>query len=174
MRVPVPIVAASAAAMISAGCESSPATVAGPGPATASSSSGRPAHACGQPLVPTGQTLTLTRGNSGQTYCVAAGSRILVYLKGTPAERWSPIRVSSGALRPAASGHLMLALGVTGASFVASGTGIALITSVQPLCDSNVPPRAGTAASAPPHCTRARSFRVTVLVSQEGPGGKKR
>ena len=164
MQIPFPVVVATAAAaIISTGCGSSPATVADPGPATVPVSSSGPAHACGASPAPRARALTLTSSDSDRTYCVAPGSRILVYLKGTPAHRWAPIRVSSGVLRPAASGHLTLALGVTGASFVAAYSGGAVITSVQPLCDSTLPPGTGVQTSVR-RCAGAQFFRVTVLV----------
>lgn len=147
-------------ANVAASSGSTPAT---PATSTATSTAAAPAgglgHSCGPPTAPAGTSLTLTSADSGKTYCVGLGTTVLVYLKGTLDRRWTPIRVSSSALRPAASGHLALALGVTGASFVAARAGEAVISSTRPVCGS------GTASPGALSCDAIQGFRATVMIS---------
>jgi len=107
--------------------------------------------------------ITLTNADNGRTVCVRRGAAVLVYLQGTRAGRWSVIHASSSVLRPHANGHGLLALGVTGASFVAARPGTASITSTRPACPTP-PPNSG-AQSGTEECGAIRGFRVRVRVS---------
>ncbi len=90
----------------------------------------RAAH-CLLPKLRPHQPLNLTEKDSGKTYCLVKGMRILVFLHGNPASMWSPPRASSAVLRPAPSGIFTLMRGVTGGSFVAARLGSATITSAR-------------------------------------------
>jgi hypothetical protein len=107
--------------------------------------------------------ITLTTADNGRSVCVRRGAAVQVYLKGTQTSRWSVIHASSAVLKPHASGHLMLALGVTGASFVAARPGTAAITSFRQVCPTP-PPNSG-AQSGVLECGAILGFRVSVRVS---------
>jgi hypothetical protein len=162
----VPVLAAAAigAAAVLSGCgqqhgtgagaaapasSSSPAT--GPGP-SALCAGGRPAAH--------GSRLTITGADSGSSFCVTRGTNVTVFLKGTPARKWSPIKASGSALRPSANGELALALGVTGASFAAVQPGTAIITSGRPACG----PGETASGTGSMSCNAILAFRVTVTV----------
>ena len=180
------LIAAAATATVTAGCASaaagaggtaatlpasspsvSPASPASVSPASpASASPGSPpgprpprcAFASGSPVPAVGDhVLTLGTADDGKTYCVTAGTSVLVLLKGTPGNKWGPIRASGRVLRPAASGIMSLMAGVTGASFRAVRPGASVISSTRPLCTSSTAP-----AGVP--CGAAGTFRVTVIV----------
>lgn len=127
-----------------------------------------PPSDCGQasPTVPPKNTLAIVNRDNGASLCVMRGTHVLVLLKGSPSHKWGPVKVSSTALAPRANGHLMLARGVTGASFIAARPGVAVITSVRPVCGSSVSP--GGTGSSPPGavtCDAELAFRVSVVVS---------
>lgn len=133
-----------------------------------------------------GKSLMLGNSEMGRTYCVKVGMDVLIFLRGTPTLRWAPIRVSSTALQPRANGRLMLALGVTGASYTAVHPGTAIITSYRPACSGSIPPGSGGSSGSvptgpvgmspgPPEgeavassptmmCGALLGFRVTVIV----------
>jgi hypothetical protein len=127
-----------------------------------------PPKDCGRatPTVPPKNTLDIGNSDNGSSLCVRRGTGVLVMLKGTPTHKWAPIRVSSAALVPKPNGRLMLERGVTGAYFVATRPGDAVITSVRAVCGTSVAP--GGTASSPPssiHCDAEIAFRVSVVVS---------
>jgi hypothetical protein len=103
-----------------------------------------------------GSSLTVRNADNGAVFCVSRGTGVLVYLKGTPARMWTRIHAAGGALQPKANGHLMLARGVTGASFVAARPGVAVISSARPVCPSPSPGTVG--------CDSTMAFRVTLAV----------
>ncbi|MBO0819116.1 MAG: hypothetical protein J2P30_28605 [Actinobacteria bacterium] len=107
--------------------------------------------------------ITLTNADNGRLVCVRRGGAVRVYLKGTQTSRWSVIHATSGVLRPHATGHLMLALGVTGASFVATRPGTAAITSFRQVCPT--PPPNSDVQSGVVECGTLLAFRVSVKVS---------
>jgi hypothetical protein len=109
------------------------------------------------------RVITLTNADNGRSVCVRRGTAVLVYLRGTQASRWSVIHPSSGVLQSHANGHLLLALGVTGASFVAARPGTASITSTRPVCPTP-PPNSGS-QSGTVECGAILGFRVSVRVS---------
>jgi hypothetical protein len=76
-----------------------------------------------------GRSFTIDGRDNGKSFCVRAGTGIFVFLHGKPATMWSPILSSSGAVQRRPSGVMSLALGVTGAYFVASGHGRATLSS---------------------------------------------
>jgi hypothetical protein len=123
----------------------------------------RHAGTCHGGVAPRLRMITLTNADNGRTVCVRRGAAVLVYLQGTPASRWSVIHVSSGVLRPHANGHGLLALGVTGASFVAARPGTASITSTRPACPT--PPPSSGSQSGTVECGAILGFRVSVRVS---------
>src|SRR5579875_490311 len=145
-----------------AACGRQPAT---PG-TTAPSASGTatPAAAgCHGARGPAGGTFTITAGQSGESFCVSRGSGIFVYLAGTPARRWTPIRSDPGALERRANGHL--ALGVTGAYFAAVRPGTARLYSSRAACGPGpAPSPARPVTSAGTHCETKSVFQVSVIV----------
>ncbi len=144
-----------------------------PGAATASdpagggSTGGRSAGGgarCGRVAAGPARSITLGASANGRTYCVTPGTGVLVVLHGTVGRRWTPIQVSSGALRRRANGRLILALGVTGAYFVAVHPGRAVISSARPACAR--PPAASPASSGRLYCDTKLAFRTTVVVTR--------
>lgn len=107
--------------------------------------------------------LTITAADNGRSFCVTRGTSVTVFLKGTQARKWSPIRASSPVLRPHANTEFTLPIGVTGASFVAVQPGTAIISSGQPACG---PPTGGSSSSGSGtlECGAILEFRVTVTV----------
>ena len=132
-------------------------------PATSSPSPPPPPGACRGGTAPRASVITLTNADNGRSVCVRRGTTVQVFLRGTKASRWSAIHASSGALQPRANGHLLLALGVTGASFVAAHPGTASITSVRMLVCAT-PPNSG-AESGGLECGAILGFRVSVKVT---------
>jgi hypothetical protein len=108
--------------------------------------------------------LTITAADGGKSFCVARGTAVTVLLKGTAARKWAPIHTSPAILAPHASGELMLALGVTGASFVATQPGVAVITSGRPACGPGVPPGDSASGTGTMTCDAIIAFRVNVTV----------
>jgi hypothetical protein len=171
----VPVLAAAAlgAVAVISGCgQQRPGTPAGPPHAGASSpppaSSPAPpgtprAATCHSGAAPRLRVLTLTNADNGRSVCVRRGTAVLVYLRGTQASRWSVIHASSSVLRPRANGHGLLALGVTGASFLAARPGTASITSARMACPTP-PPNSGS-QSGTVECGAILGFRVSVRVS---------
>jgi hypothetical protein len=106
--------------------------------------------------------ITLTSADNGRSVCVRRGTAVQVYLRGTQASRWSAIHASSGVLRPHANGHLLLALGVTGGSFIAAHPGSASLTSTRLVCPTP-PPNSGS-ESGTVECGAILGFRVSVRV----------
>ncbi|MFI5063452.1 MAG: hypothetical protein ACHP9Z_05680 [Streptosporangiales bacterium] len=135
-----------------------------PAPGTPASGATSPpgtAHCGMRPMPGTGGTaqpvtgvLTLGNQNNGGTFCVRPGERVMVYLRGTPGQRWAAIRSDSAALVAVASGLLSLPVGVTGAAFLAARPGTAHLTSDRPVC-----------SSGPVRCDALLAFRVTVIVA---------
>ena len=135
-----------------------------PPPAGSPSSPGvSRAGSCHGGSSPQRRVITLTNADNGRSVCVRRGAAVLVYLRGTQASRWSVIHASSGVLRPRANGHGLLALGVTGASFVAVRPGAASITSARQVCPTP-PPNSGS-QSGTVECGAILGFRVSVRVS---------
>ena len=112
---------------------------------------------------PQRRVITLTNADNGRSVCVRRGTAVLVYLRGAPASRWSVIHASSAVLRPRANGRGLLALGMTGASFVAVRPGTASITSTRPVCPT--PPPNSMSQSGTVECGAILGFRVSVRVS---------
>jgi hypothetical protein len=125
-------------------------------PGAASCRSGSASHAA---------LITITYADNGQALCVRRGTAVQVYLKGTATNRWSAIHASGDALTPHASGRLMLALGVTGASFLAAHPGVATIRSFQQPCGPNATPGNQAAQSGTLECGVIIAFHVTVKVT---------
>ncbi len=123
------------------------------------SGSGQPAvtQCSATPAANADHMVNLSNKNSGQVLCVRHGTVVAIYLQGTPARRWAPIRSASSLLQPALAGHGMLKLGVTGAFFKATHPGVAMVTSSLPSCT-------GTATSGP-HCKMGQVFHLTLVIS---------
>ena len=139
----------------------------GPGAAAASSSSasappGSVAATCRSAI--RGKRLTITAADNNKSFCVTRGTNVAVFLKGTAARKWAPIHVSSAVLRPSANGELTLAIGVTGASFMAVHPGTAVLTSGRPACGPGVPPGDSATGTGTFSCDAIIAFRVTVTV----------
>jgi len=80
---------------------------------------------------PQTQTVTLSEQDNGRQVCVAAGTQVEIYLKGTMTDKWSNPVPDSGVLRPVASGKGALAVGVTAGFYVADHPGQARVTAVR-------------------------------------------
>jgi hypothetical protein len=109
--------------------------------------------------------ITITYADNGQTLCVRRGTALQVFLKGTPANRWSPIHASGDALVPHANGRMMLALGVTGASFLAAHLGTATIRSFKQPCGPDQTPGNQATQSGTLECGVIIAFHTTVRVT---------
>ena len=120
-----------------------------------------PGTSCGG-RAPRLRVITLTTADNGRSVCVRRGAAVQVYLRGTQASRWSAIHASSGVLQPHANGHLLLALGVTGGSFIAAHPGTASLTSTRLVCPTP-PPNSGS-ESGTVECGAIVGFRVSVRV----------
>ena len=94
--------------------------------------------------------------DNGRSFCVKPGTSVIVILRGTPDRKWAPIHASSAAVAPRANGHLLLALGVTGAYLVAVHPGTAVLSSARPAC---APAISGTAS-----CDTKLAFRATLII----------
>jgi hypothetical protein len=142
---------------------SSPASAA-PSPSPVSQPSDPAATYCHGASAP--HTLvTITYADNGRKVCVRPGTQVQVYLKGTTTNRWSPIHASSTVLMPHANGRMMLALGVTGASYVAARPGDADLRSFRQVCGPDqTPPNAGS-QSGTMECGVIIAFHVTVKVT---------
>jgi hypothetical protein len=109
--------------------------------------------------------LTITAADNGKSFCVTRDTNVAVFLKGTQARKWEPIRTSSAVLQPHASGEFTLPIGVTGASFAAVQPGTAIISSGQPACGPSAPPKGNSSqGSGTLECGAILVFRVTVTV----------
>jgi hypothetical protein len=172
--VPVLVAMALGAVLLASGCGQQHAgTPAGPPLSPPASAPPVPSPVPGDPGAaschngsPTRATsITITYADNGQTLCVRQGTAVQVYLKGTQANRWSAIHASGDALIPHASGQLMLALGVTGASFLAAHPGTATLRSFQQPCGPNATPGNQAAQSGTLECGVIIAFHATVKVS---------
>jgi hypothetical protein len=110
-------------------------------------------------------SITITYADNGRTLCVRQGAAVQVFLKGTPTNRWSAIHATGDALIPHANGQLMLALGVTGASFLAAHPGTATIRSFQQPCGPDTTPGNQAAQSGTLECGVIIAFHATVKVT---------
>jgi hypothetical protein len=153
----------------------------GSGSLSGQSASGSQLAAChGSRSASPVHSVTISATDNGKTYCLPRGATLTVFLKGTPTRKWEPIRASSAVLKPTANGELALALGVTGASFMAAKAGTAVISSAQPACSRGVPPAngspvanssgggassGGASGGSSMSCTAMLGFHVTVTVT---------
>lgn len=135
---------------------------AGPGGAGSQPASRQAVTCSATPATAAGHQLTLGKQDNGKTLCVSTGTTVAVFLQGTPARRWTPIRTASPALTPVANGHLMLRLGVTGAYFKAVKPGLATVTSSLASCPGGA--SGGTASPGGVHCRMGTVFRVRLVV----------
>jgi hypothetical protein len=136
----------TSAALASAACGSQHAGSGGSAPQPSTGQIGA-SDCTATPAVTAGHTLSFRKRDDGKVVCVARGATVGIYLQGTPARRWSPIRTASPALKPVPNGRLMLKVGVTGAFFKAVSAGVATVTSSRP--------------GGP-----AQSFRLTLVVTR--------
>ena len=170
--VPVLVAVALGAMVLAAGCGQQHAgTPAGPppsGPSSAPVPSPAPddpgAASCGS-AAPRIALITITYADNGRTLCVRRGTAVQVFLKGTPANRWSAIHASGDALAPHANGRMTLALGVTGASFLAAHPGTATLRSFQQPCGPSQTPGNQAAQSGTLECGVIIAFHATVKVT---------
>ena len=158
------------AVMLASGCGQQHAgTPAGPPLSTSAAPSPVPgdpgAATCHGPSASPATLVTITYADNGQTLCVRRGTAVQVYLKGTPANRWSAIHASSDVLTPHANGRLMLQVGVTGASFLAARPGTATIRSFQQPCGPGQTPGNAAEQSGTLECGVIIAFHATVKVS---------
>jgi len=131
----------------------SPTAAGSASPTAGGSANPTAAVTCAKPP-PAGGTLTLGSRDNRSTFCLRVGQRVIVYLQGSAAHMWAPIRSDSSALRPAPSGSLMLMRGVTGAAFTAVRPGIAHVSSARPVC-----------IGGPVRCDAMIAFQVTVVIA---------
>lgn len=109
--------------------------------------------------------VTITYADNGRNVCVRPGTQVQVFLKGTTTNRWSPIHASSTVLTPHANGRMMLALGVTGASYVAVRPGDADLRSFRQVCGPDQTPPNAASQSGIMECGVILAFHVTVIVT---------
>lgn len=156
----------AAAAAVTAACGS---THAGQGASGTGAQSTRSpaarasATGCATPSTSAGRMLAFGTGDNGKVLCVAKGTTFAIYLQGTAARRWAPIRTASPALQPVVNGHLMLKLGTTGAFFRAVAPGVATVVSSLPSCGSQA---GGAPATSGPRCKMGTAFHLTLVVTQ--------
>lgn len=134
----------------------------------AASASARSAAACVRPSGRMSQAhpLTLTDRDNGRTICLPQGAGLLVFLHGSMTRWWSPIKSNSPALAARANGRMMLALGVTGAYFVALRPGTATVTSAKSICGPRVRPT-GPTTSTGVHCGGTPMvYKVTLVITR--------
>lgn len=150
------------AAAVTAACGSQP----GSGSSAGSPPAGQPhpGHCSATPASSAAHTVTVSGKDNGTVLCVRKGTFIAIYLQGTPARRWSPIRPSSRALQPLANGRLMLKVGMTGGFFKAAHPGVAAVTSSRASCPSPGAASPPTASSGP-RCRMGTVFHVTFVIS---------
>ena len=115
-----------------------------------------PVAACPRGIRAPERTLTISSSADGKALCASTGQHVWVWLRGTPAAKWTPIHADSGALVPAPDGRLALMVGVTAAAFTAAHPGVVHITSV----------RRGCATGSTAHCSAVTKFRVTLVISR--------
>ena len=172
-NVPALVAVALGAVALASGCGQQHAgTPAGP-PLSASAPAPVPSPAPGDPGTASCHSasasrtalITITYADNGQTLCVRRGTAVQVFLRGTPANRWSAIHASGDALVPHANGRLMLALGVTGASFLAAHPGTATIRSFKQPCGPGTTPGNQAAQSGTLECGVIIAFHATVKVT---------
>ena len=172
-NVPALVAVALGAVALASGCGQQHAgTPAGP-PLSASAPAPVPSPAPGDPGTASCHSasasraalITITYADNGQTLCVRRGTAVQVFLRGTPANRWSAIHASGDALVPHANGRLMLALGVTGASFLAAHPGTATIRSFKQPCGPGTTPGNQAAQSGTLECGVIIAFHTTVKVT---------
>lgn len=120
---------------------------------------------CHSASAPRAALITITYADNGQTLCVRRGTAVQVFLRGTATNRWSAIHATGDALVPHADGRLMLARGVTGASFLAAHAGTATIRSFKQPCGPNETPGNQAAQSGTLECGVIIAFHATVKVS---------
>ncbi len=127
----------------------------GPAASTASASPTAPGTCAGNAKpAPSGSTLTLGSRDNGSTFCLRMGQQVLVYLHGSPAHMWAPVRSDSSALRPSPNGSFTLMRGVTGAAFVATRPSTVHLTSARPAC-----------IGKPVRCDAMIAFHVTIVIA---------
>ena len=151
--------AAAGVALVTAACGTQQAGSGGGAGAGSPSGGGQPAASqCSATAAASADRMVnLSNKDNGKVLCVRQGSVVAIYLQGTAARRWGPIRAESGLLQPAATGRGMLKLGVTGGFFKAAHPGVATVTSSLPSCT-------GTATSGP-HCKMGQVFHLTLVIS---------
>ena len=174
---PALVAVALGAVVLASGCgQQHQGTPAGPplaGSPTSAAPSPAPAPRLGVPGAATchgasaskAPLVTVTYADNGQTLCVRPGTAVQVFLKGIPPHKWSAIRASGAALQPHANGRMMLALGVTGGSFLAVRRGTAVITSTMMACGPTATPGNAAAQSGGLECGAIVAFRATVKVT---------
>lgn len=173
--VPVVVAVALGAVVLVSGCgQQHQGTPAGP-PLSGSPTSAAPSPAP-HPGVPGAATchgdpaskaklVTVTYADNGGTVCVRPGTAVQVFLKGIPPHKWSAIRASGAALQPHANGRMMLALGVTGGSFLAVRRGTAVLSSFMMACGPTPTPQNADAQAGGLECGAIIGFRATVKVT---------
>jgi hypothetical protein len=106
---------------------------------------------------------TITRADSGKTYCVRVGERVTILLGSTRQDMWLVPLASGHVLKGAPNGAGSLIAGVTGAWYRAARPGRSVVTSVRPPCRA-VANSSGTAYPVKSCAPRDR-FTVTIIAS---------
>jgi hypothetical protein len=151
------------AAAVLSGCGRHPVPGAAPAPSSSATASPGGGAAASRPGAH-GTRLTVTTADNYKSFCVTRGTNVVVFLKGSAARKWAPIHASPRVLVPHANGELALAIGVTGASFLAVQPGTAIITSSRPACGPGVPPGDSATGTGTFSCDAIIAFRVAVTV----------
>ncbi len=100
--------------------------------------------------------VSLSETDDGKQVCLATGTALEVYLRGSTDSKWSAPTPDGTALRPTFNGKGALQVGVTAGFFVAAAPGVVHLTAQRAACPS--PPSGGVA------CQALIAFRVTVTV----------
>jgi hypothetical protein len=126
---------------------------------------GCPAATCRGVPAPKATQVTVTYADNGKTVCVRPGTAVQVLLRGIPPHQWSAIRAHGTALQPHANGHMALARGVTGGSFLAVRRGTAVMASFLMACGPAATPGNAGAPSGGLECGAIIAFHATVQVT---------
>lgn len=157
------MIIAASAMTAACGTQQAGSPAGGSSPSTAASVAVSPNCTGAAPSSPQNPVITLSAHDNGKSYCIKQGTGVMIYLKGTRALPWSPLKSHSTAMVPRANGHMMLMLGVTGGYFVADHQGVAVITSSRNPCGPRVAPT-GPTTSHKMLCGVVETFQVTVTV----------
>jgi hypothetical protein len=165
--VPVRTAMIIGAAAVITGCGQHPGSgAAAPAPSSSPSSSPSAVSVACRGAAPATRAskLSITVADNGRSFCVSRGTDVTVILTDSLGRKWSPVAVSSAALRPRGDARVTVPVGVTVAAYVAVRPGTAIIMSGRPACGPTASPRGSTPGPGTLECDAILAFRVTVTV----------